>query len=254
MKFVTVISTLALSAAAFAGQAFAQTAPPEAEEGPALPTVSASFAFTNDYVFRGISQTFGRVAIQGSFDLTHTIAGLPVYAGAWASNVDFGTETDVEIDFYGGLKPKLAGLDFDLGFTYFYYPGSDAGFANGLDYVEFNGGVSKTLGKLPIGSKTSISPDFTLDSGLGVWWQGTAVAAVNKWLSVDGLLARQWVRENANFGAPDYTTWAFGATVSFPGTFLEGFSVDGRYLDTNLGSTAFPFADSRGVVTVKRVF
>lgn len=180
MKFATAISTLALGAATFAGHALAQTAPAEEEAAPARPSVSASFAFTNDYVFRGISQTFGRVAVQGSFDLTHTVAKVPVYVGAWASNVDFGTQTDVEIDIYGGLKPTLAGLNLDLGFTYFYYPGSDSGLANGLDYVEFNGGVSKTLGIFTIGSKTSISPDFTLDSGLGVWWQGTASAALNK--------------------------------------------------------------------------
>lgn len=62
------------------------------------------------------------------------------------------------------------------------------------------------------------------------------------------------MRQNGNFGAPDYTTWAFGATLSFPGTFLSGFSLDGRYTDTNLGAAAFPFADSRGVVTIKRVF
>lgn len=105
MKFATAISTLALGAATFAGHALAQTAPAEEEAAPARPSVSASFAFTNDYVFRGISQTFGRVAVQGSFDLTHTVAKVPVYVGAWARSAPNSSMTSTMI---GSSAPARA--------------------------------------------------------------------------------------------------------------------------------------------------
>lgn len=41
----------------------------------------------SDYRSRGISQTQGDPAVQGSATLTHS-SGL--YVGAWSSNVDFG--------------------------------------------------------------------------------------------------------------------------------------------------------------------
>ena len=44
----------------------------------------------SDYVYRGYSQTNEDPAIQGGMDLT---AG-NFYAGVWASNVDFGDDTD----------------------------------------------------------------------------------------------------------------------------------------------------------------
>jgi uncharacterized protein (TIGR02001 family) len=67
---------------------------------------SGNVALTSDYVFRGISQTQGDPAIQGGFDFTTNMGGLPVYAGTWASNLDFGSPSAIhvpmELDVYGG--------------------------------------------------------------------------------------------------------------------------------------------------------
>ncbi|MGB3021952.1 MAG: TorF family putative porin, partial [Methyloceanibacter sp.] len=41
--------------------------------------LSATLALTTDYVFRGISQTAGNPAVQGSFDASYGI----FYAGIW---------------------------------------------------------------------------------------------------------------------------------------------------------------------------
>ena len=63
----------------------------QAQEGPKL---SYNIGLASDYVFRGVSQTDENAQIFGGVDLT---AG-KFYAGTWASNVDFGDDTDAEID------------------------------------------------------------------------------------------------------------------------------------------------------------
>ena len=83
---------------------------------------------TTDYIFRGISQTDEGPAIQGGFELAYNI----LYLGVWGSNVDFGTSStsfgnsrnlaNIEIDWYGGIKPVLKGVSFDIGVYYYTYP------------------------------------------------------------------------------------------------------------------------------------
>jgi uncharacterized protein (TIGR02001 family) len=80
--------------------------------------LSANVALTTDYVFRGQSQTDEGPAIQGGFDATWKV----FYLGVWASNIDFGAATnvngnleniaDIEIDWYGGIRPTWKGITF----------------------------------------------------------------------------------------------------------------------------------------------
>ena len=66
-------------------------------------TVSANWSTTitaaSDYTFNGVTQTDNDPAIQASLDYAFDSG---VYAGAWASNVDFGGDTNLEWDFYVG--------------------------------------------------------------------------------------------------------------------------------------------------------
>ncbi len=79
-------------------------------------------------MFRGISQTNEKPAIQGGFDLAHKSG---FYAGTWASNISWLSDANpdvnasIEWDFYGGYKLPLP-QDFvvDLGVLYYWYPGS----------------------------------------------------------------------------------------------------------------------------------
>ena len=105
--------------------AFAQTAAPAAPAAPASPW-SFNVGVTSDYLFRGISQTHGRPAIQGGVDYLHSSG---FYVGAWASSItwvkDFLGKGSVEVDLYGGIKNSFGGGDFnyDLGFIAYNYPG-----------------------------------------------------------------------------------------------------------------------------------
>ena len=75
--------------------------------GAAESTYTANVMLASDYVFRGISQTNERGAIQGGFDAALSNG---IYAGVWASNVNFGTGADgtsTEVDYYGGYSGTL---------------------------------------------------------------------------------------------------------------------------------------------------
>lgn len=113
-------------------------------------TVSGNIAAVSQYVFRGLSQTNGKPAVQGGFDYAHS-SGL--YAGTWLSSISWFTDQNagvknapvslaspgsvgapytlgasnaasLEWDFYGGYKRTLAtDWNYDVGLIRYYYPG-----------------------------------------------------------------------------------------------------------------------------------
>ena len=141
---------------AFIASAVIVTAPMVSADSPH--EFSANVTLSTDYLFRGISQTNGNPAISGGFDYGHSSG---VYAGTWASNVEFGDDSTLEIDFYGGI----AGDSWDIGGLYYHYPASDAA---DIDYFEAYGSLGHTFeGALEpsVGVTVSYSPDWTLTPG-----------------------------------------------------------------------------------------
>src|SRR4051812_20194465 len=106
------------SALAVPSLASAQTAAPAA--APASPhTFTGNMGLVTEYRFRGIDQTYGKPAIQGGFDYSHS-SGL--YVGNWNSNVNSGAgypAGNIEMDFYGGYKPTFGDWAFDIGTIYY---------------------------------------------------------------------------------------------------------------------------------------
>ena len=81
------------TASMLSGATFAQTAAaPAAAPTPPF-TATANVGLFSEYVFRGLTQTNQKPAVQGGFDLAHKSG---FYVGTWASNVnwidDFGRE------------------------------------------------------------------------------------------------------------------------------------------------------------------
>ena len=113
-----------------AGAAMAQT-----PAAPASPhTLTGNVGLFSQYIFRGLTQTDRKPALQGGFDYSHA-SGL--YAGTWASNISWLRDAtpssytsggSLEWDFYGGFKNTIGKTDFtyDIGLLYYYYPGSIA--------------------------------------------------------------------------------------------------------------------------------
>ena len=113
---VGIIKSCVLGAALAAGLATA------AQAGDNKLTLSATTAFTTDYMFRGISPNSNGPAVQPEFDLTYGM----FYAGMWGSNIDFGGD-GIEIDYYVGITPKWNWklVTFNIGGLAYTYPGAN---------------------------------------------------------------------------------------------------------------------------------
>jgi uncharacterized protein (TIGR02001 family) len=202
-------------------------------------SLSANVALASEYVFRGVSQTAEGPAIQGGFDAT---CGL-FYAGVWASNLDWGVSgTDIEMDWYAGIKPKTGPITWDLGVIYYSYPSSTdvfAGLSN--NYVEIKVGGSGEIWKDgTLGVTAFYSPDYQFETG-DVWTFEGAFSQVLPKIGVftptfSALIGYQVGNDAAystritGFGDDNYLYWNVGLTLGF----LEKWSLDLRYWDSNL--------------------
>jgi uncharacterized protein (TIGR02001 family) len=117
--------------------------------------VSSTWTLTNDYDFRGNTQSAKDPALQGSIDYA---ADNGWYVGAWASNVDFGgSEPDYEVDVYTGFTGG-EDLVYDVGIVYYAYPQE-----GDFDYIEIYGSLAKDWFK----GKLWYSNDFGGDATPG---------------------------------------------------------------------------------------
>jgi uncharacterized protein (TIGR02001 family) len=115
----SVVSLAVAASATFSGLAAAQQAAPS--------PVTGNITLASEYRFRGIDQTYGKPALQGGFDFSHSSG---IYLGNWNSNVNQGAGfpgANLEMDFYGGWKGSFGDFGVDVGAIYYYYPGSNAG-------------------------------------------------------------------------------------------------------------------------------
>jgi uncharacterized protein (TIGR02001 family) len=148
--------------------------------------ISGWVAFSNDYYYRGISQTENDKAIQAEIDYEHESG---FYAGIWGGNISgdseyvddfdawtYGTdEGNVEIDVWAGYWTMVGPLELDLMAMYLYFPGNaDAGLKADpnfddwikneaeADYWEFHIGLAYSF-DLPIYTYLSVGYDFSPD-------------------------------------------------------------------------------------------
>jgi uncharacterized protein (TIGR02001 family) len=117
---------------------------------------SGTIAATTDYVFRGVSQTSGGAALQGSLNYRSPSGW---FAGAWVSNVDPypGYVNSAEVNVYAGLGWAL-GSEWTARATYARYLYAWDSRPASYDYGEF----SLTLGfEDRIAATISYQPDST---------------------------------------------------------------------------------------------
>jgi uncharacterized protein (TIGR02001 family) len=195
---------------------------------PALAGVSwsGSAAVTSDYKFRGISQTEGDAAVQVGVDFTHD-SGL--YAGIWGSNVDLGSNTDVEIDLTLGFTHEFSETtSAGVRAVYYAYPGSDV---SGADYWELIADASHKFGPLTASVEFAYTPDYYANTDSGMSIKGGLEAALCDWMTASGNAGQQSYDDNVAVDLPDYIYWDLGATLSH-----GSLSLDLRYVDTDLKS------------------
>jgi len=171
---------------------------------------------TTDYVSRGYSQTDNGPALQGYGELSLG----PVYAGIWASNVDFAGDKGTEIDVSGGIRHEVGIFSFDVGYVHYFYSPSSLG----DDYGEIYGLVEAAVhDRLTLGGAVYYAPDYAGGGESGTYVEANASYDLPHDLSLSGAIGDQTV------GSTDYLTWNAGLTWS-PKDWL---SFDVRYHDTD---------------------
>ena len=80
---------------------------------------SARAGFASDYIYRGTTLSDHGPAAGAAVEATFGA----LYAGTTVATVKLPTQPAAEFTMAGGIRPKIANIDFDLGVTYFAYPG-----------------------------------------------------------------------------------------------------------------------------------
>lgn len=229
-----------------------EPAPEKEQTGDWLPgEFSGAVYLTNNYIFRGISQTDNGAALQGSIgykvpfsDLGLTEVPVSLYGAVWGSNLDFNDDigqnnkgAHLELDWSFGLTGDIGdtGLTWSLGGVYYHYP--DARSSANYDYWEIAPALIYQYNEwLTFQANFAYSPDFFAASGNGYYLAGTAIVKIpipHNWfgLSLNATTGHQWVEKSGRFGASgSYQHWLLGATVN-----IKGVDFSAAYSDTSIG-------------------
>jgi len=265
--------------------ALAEDAPKPAEAPKAPYTLSANVFLVSDYFFRGITQTWGKPAVQGGFDFAHDSG---IYLGTWGSNVS-GNQFpggSLEWDLYGGYNYKIND-DFTIGagVLYYYYPGANFSKAAtpGPDKTlnTFEGNISASWKWLTFKISYAFTDYFGASQAIGYKGDtsGTLYPELNaayplpfaEGLSLIGHIGYTSVREeldpavfptgfNGKFN-PNYMDWKLGLSY----VWKDGWTIGAYYVDTNnkdfykntvsfANSDTKDLARSGGYITLARTF
>ena len=235
--------------------AFVVATPVLAEEAAAASPISANVTLASEYVYRGISQTREKLALQGGIDYAHA-SGL--YAGVWGSNISWledvgaGASSSMELDLYAGYKGKISDdFSYDVGYLRYEYPGSyPAGFVSPNTDELYVAGTYKMF---TLKYSHSISNLFGYaDSKGSSYLDASANFELMSGLTLGVHAGHQKIKNWSDFS---YTDYKLSLTKDFGG----GLSVAGAYIDTNADDTLYTvkgtkIADSRFVLSVTKAF
>lgn len=251
---------------------------------PASPhTFTANTALTSNYIFRGLSQTFGRPAIQGGMDYAHASGA---YAGFWGSNVSGQQYAggNLELDYYFGYNGKLSGdWGWTAGFYGYYYPDANyrhssptAGANQTYDTEELNLGVSWKWVSLKLSNTLSdffganTRTGYTSGSKNSTYLDLTANVPLPNDFTLLLHVGRQDVKTRltaANALAsgatnPDYTDYKIGVSKAFKDGWNVGLAYSkasnsayyNRTVSVSTAGQTHDLGKGVAVVTISRVF
>lgn len=129
-----------IAAACLSGTAMAHAG--DASDAKSAFAVSGNVTMTTNYIWRGLSQTWGKPAQQATVTVDHASGA---YFGFFASNVapQFVPNANLETDWSLGYKTKAGAADLDVGGVYIYYPGGN--FNKASFSPSFNSSVPHTV-------------------------------------------------------------------------------------------------------------
>jgi len=263
-----VLSVLAALAVSTAAPAFAADMPVKALKAPvAAPSpwdIAFGTAFTTDYRLRGVSQSNGRGAVQGYFELDYTVNDwLKLYAGVWGSSLSYAY-ANAEIDISGGARLSYGNFGLDLGYVYYYYPSP-----NPLILVGPPAGSSVSFGDFYAKPSYKFNDWLTVgaivdygnnnNNGVGIigskaegYYSGNAVITLPVTLpygivaSINPEIGRQWAKCT---GCTSFTYWDVGLDLNY-----KAVTLDLRYWDTSVRNNAAFINAITGMQTAGRTF
>lgn len=99
------------------------SAPAMAEEAAAASTITGNMGFVSNYIFRGLTQSWAKPAVQAGLDYAHSSG---FYFGTWASSISDKeyNNANMEWDFYAGYNGKINDdMGWGVGAIQIWYPG-----------------------------------------------------------------------------------------------------------------------------------
>jgi uncharacterized protein (TIGR02001 family) len=198
--------------------------------GTANAGLSGTVTATNDYDFRGITQTNEDPALQASIDFA-TEGGW--YVGAWASNVDFGSDANVEVDAYTGFTGKIGeNLNWDAGLVYYTYPGE-----SDLNTAEIYGSLAWKF----IKGKVNYTNDVASSGNSGLYLDASANVPIGDRFSLQAHVGQS----SGDAYSTKILDYSAGAGVT-----LGNFAVVLKWVDTDRDNVD----DGRVILTVATTF
>jgi uncharacterized protein (TIGR02001 family) len=263
----SLLLTAVLGALYLPSVSFAEDAAPAA--APASPhTFTYNLGLYSQYIFRGLTQTGEKPAIQGGVDYSHS-SGL--YSGAWGSNISWLEDgggydnSSLELDLYGGFASTFGetGVGYNVGVLQYVYPGDRISSAiRNAETTEVYGSLSYKW----LQAKVSV---VASDGAFGLKnADGTYYAELNAnypigetGFTVNAHVGRQEFKGKTNGADNDlasYTDWKLGVTKSWS----NGVNVGAYYTDTNGRDAAYGnglyaggnIADSQFTAFVQKTF
>ncbi|WP_284731449.1 MULTISPECIES: TorF family putative porin [unclassified Rhodanobacter] len=212
-------------------------APALAGEAPASKWVGSA-GMVNDYLFRGISQTDRKPAVQAGVEFDHASGG---YLGGCGSNVSWLSDastsaapisSSLEFDLYGGWRGSFGGdWSYDVGLYRYQYPGSyPAGFTLPNTTEAYAALAWKSVSLKYSYAFTNLFgyADSEHSGYVDLSWNQ---AFAPGWL-LNAHVGRQQVE---NVAGASYSDWKLGVTRNFG----SGWSAALGYYDTNANASVY---------------
>jgi len=260
--------TMAVAYPVYAEEAPAAAAAPAAAPAePASPhTLTANVGLFSQYVFRGITYTNERPALQGGFDYAHSSGA---FLGIWGTNVDdaglYGNT--LEIDLYGGFANTIGdtGIGYNVGFLQFYYPDNDKIAGQSPNTTELNAAISYKW--LTLKYSRAVTDFFGLNSvslgdGKGDtkgsdYWELNFNYVLPKDINLALHVGHQTVEDRSDF---DYTDFLIGVNKNFSVGSSTGWNVGVNYTTTDadddiwVDANGHETGDDHVILFLKRTF
>lgn len=192
-------------------------------------------AITNDYIFRGITQSNHKPSVSAYFEPRYNVTkDFQLYVGLGGASISFPNRAAAEIDAYGGARLTVGQFAFDVGAWGYMYPGGTCQYGAAVDtagrplgnecllnalvngnvlkkdvsFFEVYGKVNYTFNdNFSMGGNVYYTPSFLNSGAEGTYASVTAKAiAPSTWFGSSGIgmyasgeFGRQWLGTSDSF-------------------------------------------------------